>query len=448
MSDEVLVGPRFKEKRGAIEARCGEILARAEKLLSEGSAAIAEKAFSEVLGLRTSGRTLLGRARARLRLRRFQEAIDDAAAAEKTGASAFDALILQAECFEAQMRFPWATRALSRAAAVGDAKQAEVARSRQEQVNLRNKEWVKRSRGFKYDFDTHDIAHAWQRIARSQPVRRLPVPDVKQLPPKKPGHTRFVCVSDTHGMTRKIPPGNIPDGDVLIHAGDFTMKGSRGQITNFNKWLGTLPHPHKVVIAGNHDVCFDAAYYERAWKRFHFKGKINDIKAVKASLTNCIYLEDSSVVVRGFRIFGSPWQPEFCDWAFNLRRGAQCRAAWERIPDDVDVLITHGPPAGHGDMCKGGAMAGCMDLLFTVQQRVRPKAHIFGHIHEGYGVTTDEYTKYINASTCSFQYRPSQPAIVFDLPDPVVRTGPTRKNPASAAIATSGQEVKDQTTSE
>lgn len=76
-------------------------------------------------------------------------------------------------------------------------------------------------------------------------------------------------------------------------------------------------------------------------------------------------------------------QPEFGGWAFNLERGQSCQDKWDLIPSDVDILVTHGPPIGHGDLCRGGGRAGCVQLLQTVQERVRPKYHVFGHIHEG-----------------------------------------------------------------
>jgi len=198
-----------------------------------------------------------------------------------------------------------------------------------------------------------------------------------------------------------------------------------------------MPHKHKIVIAGNHDMaldpkayrasrlyransngCEEAANIMRKTKR---RKKTQEEKSSNKGEADSdepafIYLEDESVQVEGYKFYGSPVTPTFHNWAFMMDRGPDIRRAWEKIPEDTEVLITHGPPLGQGDRCKGGHRAGCMDLLHAVQQRVRPLYHIFGHVHEGYGTTTDGLTKYINASTCNFQYRPVHPAIVFDLP--------------------------------
>ena len=136
--------------------------------------------------------------------------------------------------------------------------------------------------------------------------------------------------------------------------------------SNELKHLFQLPYKHKIVIAGNHELGWDS-----------------DTKDLKNELTNCTYLEDSSVEINGLKIYGTPYQPEFGRWAFNLERGRECLDKWNQIPSDTDILVTHGPPLGFGDECKRGNRAGCVDLLHTVQQRVKPKYHIFGHIHEG-----------------------------------------------------------------
>jgi hypothetical protein len=126
-------------------------------------------------------------------------------------------------------------------------------------------------------------------------------------------------------------------------------------------------------------LTFHPDYYKDNHQRFHRSPY--DHAAARRSLTttdNCVYLEDASHTAGSLEFYGSPWQPWFQDWAFNLARGAPCREVWERIPTATDVLVTHGPPIGRGDMCAHGNRAGCVDLLREVQQRVKPRLHIFG----------------------------------------------------------------------
>jgi len=205
---------------------------------------------------------------------------------------------------------------------------------------------------------------------------------------------KIVIVSDTHGMHDEI---DIPDGDVLIHAGDFTQNGKLKQVVRFNEFLGKLNHRHKLVIAGNHEYCFEKAPLES-----------------QNLLTNCTYLQDSTAVIEGVKFYGSPWQPWFLDWAFNLERGEEIRDKWRLIDCDTDILITHGPPEGHGDKIYSGEAVGCEELIKVVES-IKPKYHIFGHIHEGYGVTQNDDTKFINASTCDLHYNPVNEPIVIEL---------------------------------
>jgi Icc-related predicted phosphoesterase len=202
----------------------------------------------------------------------------------------------------------------------------------------------------------------------------------------------IVAISDTHGFHESV---DIPAGDILIHAGDLTRHGEMGEVKEFNDFLGGLPHPVKIVIAGNHDFCFES-----------------DPERCRNNLTNAIYLQDQAVTVEGVRFYGSPWQPWFFDWAFNLQRGPEIRAKWDLIPEDTDVLITHGPPFGHGDRTLRGEQVGCQDLLEVVEQ-IQPKFHIFGHIHEGYGLTRNEHTTFINASICGVSYRPKNTPTLY-----------------------------------
>lgn len=111
----------------------------------------------------------------------------------------------------------------------------------------------------------------------------------------------------------------------------------------------------------------------------------------------------------------SPWQPEFCNWAFNLPRGEALRSKWAQIPTDTDVLITHTPPHGHGDWVAGARNVGDEDLLLEVQTRIKPRFHIFGHVHEGYGRSSDGVTTFFNASSCTHEYEARNPAFVFDI---------------------------------
>lgn len=206
---------------------------------------------------------------------------------------------------------------------------------------------------------------------------------------------RIVCISDTHNRLDKM---KIPPGDLLLHAGDLTGRGSLDELRRFDQLLATLPHRHKVIIAGNHDWGFQ-----------------REPAAARELIQSAVYLQDSEVTIQGLRIYGSPWQPWFLDWAFNGARGGSLKPIWDRIPAGIDILITHGPPLGHGDQLARGGRAGCPELLDAIR-RVRPRYHIFGHIHEAYGITQEGVTTCINASSCDLRYQPVQPPVVIDWP--------------------------------
>jgi Icc-related predicted phosphoesterase len=218
---------------------------------------------------------------------------------------------------------------------------------------------------------------------------------------------RIDCLSDTHGHHDAL---GIPEGDVLVHAGDATLGGTAEEVTAFARWFRALPHPHKVFVAGNHDRLFEDAPLEAG-------GLLGD---------GIVYLRDSGTTIGGQHFWGSPWQPWFLDYAFNLRRGEPLRAKWSLIPGDTDVLITHGPPRGIRDrvgspaarllgrMLGQGPHVGCNDLRAAVA-RLRPRLHVFGHIHEGYGRETADGTLFVNAANVDAGYHPVNPAVVVDL---------------------------------
>ena len=188
---------------------------------------------------------------------------------------------------------------------------------------------------------------------------------------------RIVCVSDTHGFHKHT---EVPDGDILVHGGDCTKHGSLEDVEDFNHWLGTLPHKHKVVIAGNHDFCFQ-----------------HDPAEARARLTNATYLEDSGCEIGGLTFHGSPWTPVFWDWAFMLSE-EELAAKWALIPKGVDVLVTHGPPFGVLDWTNREEHAGSATLLDRLDE-ANPRLHVFGHIHEAAGRTEFGGTVFVNAST-------------------------------------------------
>ncbi|XP_022232746.2 UPF0046 protein C25E10.12 [Drosophila obscura] len=281
-----------------------------------------------------------------------------------------------------------------------------------------------------------DPTAAWKDISKTQRVIKVTMkPPTNAVAANK---ARVVCMSDTHSLTPYIK-FDVPDGDIFIHAGDFTKCGQLEEVVEFNTWIGTLPHRHKIVIAGNHELSFDRTFTHPFQNKAkgHSSTKhtgmsiLDDLPTlgnakesmesavqtqnIREVLTNCTYLEDELLELWGVRIYGSPWQPEFCRWAFNVPRGAACLEKWNQVPAGVDILVTHTPPVGHGDLCCSGVRAGCVELLSSVQQRVRPKYHVFGHVHEGYGITSDGRIIYVNASTCDINYLPNNPPIVFDV---------------------------------
>ena len=209
---------------------------------------------------------------------------------------------------------------------------------------------------------------------------------------------KLVLCSDTHEMHSHL---TWPEGDILVHAGDFTMIGRPEQIEGFGNWLRDSPFNAVIIIAGNHDILFQKEP-EKARKLLSKHDKIH-------------YLEDSGCRIDGVSFYGSPWQPEFSyGWAFTLAAEEELRNKWHSIPSNVQVLITHGPPAGILDFTIDGRHAGSTSLLAEINQRIKPQLHLFGHIHEGYGICEVEETKFVNASICNPDYVPIHSPLVLE----------------------------------
>lgn len=209
---------------------------------------------------------------------------------------------------------------------------------------------------------------------------------------------RIVCLSDTH-LQHDF---KVPDGDMLLHAGDQTFEGTIPELQKFWKWFNGFPHKYKIFIAGNHDW----GYYNQ-W---------SIVSPMLERYEGITYLQDGEVIADGLKIYGSPWQPEFCNWAFNLGRyDGSLKEKWAMIPDDTNILITHGPPMHILDRTWAGEDVGCYDLSMRIQDLKNLKLHVFGHIHPAYGVVERFNCKFINASICNHQYRPVNAPIVVEV---------------------------------
>lgn len=207
---------------------------------------------------------------------------------------------------------------------------------------------------------------------------------------------KFVAISDTHGLHEHLV---LPEADVLIHSGDVSSRGKKDEVENFLHWFSSLDYKYKIFIAGNHD--------------FFFENTDRD-KIAKMIPDGVIYLEDEGVQIDDINIWGSPITPTFFNWAFNRDRGKPIRKHWDLIPDNTDILITHGPVYGILDKTFSGIHAVCEELKAAIK-RIKPKVHISGHIHEGYGQKTITDILYLNASVVNLRYQVVNAPIEFTL---------------------------------
>ncbi|KAJ7108643.1 Metallo-dependent phosphatase-like protein [Mycena epipterygia] len=201
--------------------------------------------------------------------------------------------------------------------------------------------------------------------------------------------TRFVLLSDTHTSTFAVPPG-----DVLLHTGDLTHRGTLEELETTMAWLCSLPHKIKIVIAGNHDLALDRDWYDTNWERKRHKRKESAeavtelLKGPRAVAANVVYLQDEEYRFKvhedgkEWSVYGSPWSPIFENWAFGYAR-KDGEAFASRFPR-TDILLTHGPPQNVFDLTNNDERVGCAALSARVRE-LRPRLHVFGHIHEARG---------------------------------------------------------------
>jgi Icc-related predicted phosphoesterase len=201
---------------------------------------------------------------------------------------------------------------------------------------------------------------------------------------------KFLHLSDTHNHHRFLT--DLPAADMIIHAGDVSMAGSGAEVMDFINWFGSLDYKYKIFIAGNHDDCLDGKARERIQKFLP---------------ANMYYLYNSGVEIENIRFWGIPF---FMSCELELEHYYR---ALESIPCDTDVLITHRPPYGILDM-SDNITYGCPDLLQTVL-KIKPKFHLFGHIHDAYGMEKSKTTTFVNGALMSEDYRLANEARVFEI---------------------------------
>lgn len=207
---------------------------------------------------------------------------------------------------------------------------------------------------------------------------------------------RIVATSDTHS---RIAGFNFPDGDVLIHCGDHTMLGQAQAVKDSFEFIAALPHRHKIVIAGNHDFALEGPLAH--WAR--------------ETSPSLHYLENEAIEIGGLKFYGCPYTPQNGEWAFMYgRNGDRAKEIWGKIPEDVNVLITHGPPKGHLDSV-GPWSVGCEVLAEQLPRLKDLKLHVFGHIHEDFGFMETPQALFYNVSALDEHYKNKRGPVVIEL---------------------------------
>jgi Icc-related predicted phosphoesterase len=206
---------------------------------------------------------------------------------------------------------------------------------------------------------------------------------------------------------------SIPDADMIIHAGDALSRGTYSELLTFLNRYEKLPHYYKIYVPGNHDMITE---------------QNEDLVKRECAKRNIVYLNNNSVKIEGIEIWGSAITPRFHNWAWNRDSDLagtsyspdnpnfqDIKPYWDAIPDTADIIITHGPPMGIKDISiYNGDSCGCRYLLNRVLD-VKPKFHIFGHIHKWHGTTKKAGITFVNASTCTEQYKPTNEPIIIEV---------------------------------
>ena len=206
---------------------------------------------------------------------------------------------------------------------------------------------------------------------------------------------RIVAVADTHTFERDL--GTLPEGDLLVHAGDMLRGGTLEELGPMAEWFNAQPHAHKIIVPGNHDVCFQTQPDEAR------------------ALVDATVLVDSGVTLGGLTFWGSPWQPQHPDWGYHCPPES-IGAKWALVPAGTDVLITHTPGRGIGDRASGHGRVGCRALA-EAGRRIQARMHLFGHVHQEGGAWLHDGRWQMNVTT----WESERAATVFDITADEVR---------------------------
>jgi len=200
---------------------------------------------------------------------------------------------------------------------------------------------------------------------------------------------KIVVISDIHTRWNEI---TIPDCDILISCGDYSWKGETDSVIGFHTWLSKQPAKHIISVQGNHEVLIENSFHLCSQMVADIDQKI-------------VFIDEGLVEIEGLKIWCSAITPFFHNWAWNRYPGEEIKRHWDKIPKDIDILVTHGPPRGILDKTTAGLEVGSEDLSDTIQTLTNLKYHCFGHIHEGYGTMTVDEITYVNASICNEKYK-------------------------------------------
>lgn len=218
---------------------------------------------------------------------------------------------------------------------------------------------------------------------------------------------KIVAISDAHGKWNKVV---IPECDLLISAGDYSFNGEDHMVRDFHKWMNKQPAKHKISVQGNHEKRVESNF-------------ILSKQMAEEACPGVHFIDEGPIDIENIKIWCSAITPFFFNWAWNRHPGQEIQKHWDRIPNNIDILVTHGPVYGlldgvpYFDQTSGEMSirhCGCKQL-FNKTMMIAPKVHVCGHIHEGYGETVFGNTKFINASICDAEYRPVNKPIVFEI---------------------------------